>query len=379
MQPDALPKHLLRALEQFEIPGRVSSVESLKTGHINETFVATWEESGRRVRYLHQRINRGVFHDPEGVMENVLRVTAHIQSKLEASKSADWARKCLTVVPSRGKKAWVKDEKGECWRTFLFIEGARSLESTENPSQAFEAGRAFGEFQRQLVDLPGRRLVETIPFFHDTTLRFNALQEAIAGDRYNRAAEAKAEIEFALKREAITGKILDLMAKGEIPERITHNDTKFNNLLLDATTGKALCVVDLDTVMPGCALYDFGDLVRTTTSPARENERDLSKVRMQMPMFEKLVEGYLSTAGEFLNETERELLAFSGKLITFETGIRFLTDYLCGDTYFRIERPGQNLDRCRTQFRLVESIEEQERAMAEFVRRGPKSEVRSPK
>jgi len=218
-----------------------------------------------------------------------------------------------------------------------------------------------------LVDLPGGRLNETIPDFHHTRKRFTALQHAIQKDHFNRAKEAKTDIDFALKHEDMVDVILDAMAKRKIPERITHNDTKFNNVMLDTLTGEARCVVDLDTVMPGCALYDFGDMVRTTTSPTLEDERDLSKVKMQMPMFKKLAEGYLATAGKFLTKAERNLIAFSGKLISFEIGLRFLTDFLSGDTYFRIHRPGHNLDRCRTQFKLVDSIERQEEAMQKYV------------
>jgi Phosphotransferase enzyme family len=215
--------------------------------------------------------------------------------------------------------------------------------------------------------LPGGRLHETIPAFHDTRKRFGALQQAIAKDHYNRARSARPEIEFALRRAGLVGVILDAMAKGKIPERVTHNDTKFNNVMLDTLTGEAKCVVDLDTVMPGCALYDFGDMVRTTTSPTLEDELDLSKVKMNLPIFKQLAEGYLATAGAFLTKAEKSLLAFSGKLITFEIGMRFLTDFLSGDTYFRIHRPDHNLDRCRTQFKLVASIEQQEAAMQKFV------------
>ena len=251
----------------------------------------------------------------------------------------------------------------------MFIEGVQTFEAVQSPDQALQAGRAFGEFQSLLVDLPDGRLNETIPGFHNTRQRFAALQQAIQRDHVNRAQAAKPEIEFALKHEPLVDVILDAMAKKKIPERITHNDTKFNNVMLDTVTGDAKCVVDLDTVMPGCALYDFGDMVRTTTSPTLEDEQDLSKVKMQMPMFKKLAEGYLATAGRFLTRAEKALIAFSGKLITFEIGIRFLTDHLSGDTYFRIHRPDHNLDRCRTQFKLVESIERQEKAMQKYVDR----------
>ncbi len=247
------------------------------------------------------------------------------------------------------------------------MEGAQTFEAVQTPQQAFEAGRAFGEFQLHLVDLPGDRLIETIPDFHHTRKRFAALLEALTKDHFNRAKDAKPEIAFALKHEGLVDVILEAMHKRRIPERVTHNDTKFNNVMLDTRTGKAVCVVDLDTVMPGCALYDFGDMVRTTTSPTLEDERDLSKVRMQMPMFRKLAEGYLSTAGQFLTKPEKALIPFSGKLITFEIGLRFLTDFLSGDTYFRIHRPDHNLDRSRTQFKLLDSIERQEEAMLRCV------------
>ncbi len=243
----------------------------------------------------------------------------------------------------------------------------QTFESVQSPQQAFEAGKAFGFFQSLLVDLPGPRLAETIPHFHHTRKRFQALQKAVEKDHFNRAKSAKAEIDFALKCEAMVDVLLKGLASGKIPERITHNDTKFNNVMLDTVTGEAMCVVDLDTVMPGCVLYDFGDMVRTTTSPTLEDELDLSKVRMHMPMFKKLAEGYLSTAGQFLTKAERSYIAFAGKLITLTIGLRFLTDHLAGDTYFRIHRPGHNLDRCRTQFKLVESIEQQEDAMQTYV------------
>lgn len=354
---------------QFQIYGEILHAETCKIGHINETYSATYDQGGTRVRYVHQKINRHVFKDPPAVMENLERVCRHLRQKLEARGVSQITRRCLTIVPARDGRSYYVDRNGDYWRTFLFIEGVQTFEAVQSPQQAFQAGRAFGEFQQLLVDLPGPRLHETIPDFHHTRKRFAAFLEAVEKDPANRAREARAEIEFALRRESITGVLLDAMARGRIPERITHNDTKFNNVLMDVATGEAMCVVDLDTVMPGCALYDFGDMVRTTTSPTLEDERDLSKVRMQLPVFEKLVAGYLSAAGAFLTPAERRLLPFAGKLITFETGLRFLTDFLTGDMYFRIHRPGHNLDRCRTQFKLVESIEQQEEAMQRIVDR----------
>jgi Phosphotransferase enzyme family len=352
---------------QFQIYGEILHAETCKIGHINETYSATYDQGGTRVRYIHQKINQSVFKDPASVMRNVMRVTSHLRRKLEELEARDLTRRCLTIVPTRDGQAYYTDSAGDFWRTFVFIEGVQTFEAVQSPGQAFEAGKAFGFFQHLLVDLPGGRLADTIPHFHHTRKRFQALQRAVEKDHFNRAVSAKAEIDFALKHEPVVDVILRALAGKKIPERITHNDTKFNNVMLDTVTGEAMCVVDLDTVMPGCALYDFGDMVRTTTSPTLEDELDLSKVHLQMAMFKKLAEGYLSAAAEFLTKAERAQIAFAGKLITFTIGLRFLTDHLAGDTYFRIHRPGHNLDRCRTQFKLVESIEQQEEAMQSFV------------
>lgn len=353
--------------KQFQIYGEILHAETCKIGHINETYSATYDQGGTRVRYIHQRINQNVFKNPAAVMNNVMRVTTHLREKLEELPTTHITRRSLTIVPTRKGDSFYLASDGSFWRTFVFVEGVQTFEAVQTPQQAFQAGKAFGFFQSLLVDLPGERLHETIPDFHNTRKRFDALVKAVENDHFNRAREAAPEIDFAMKHESLVDVILHAMAKKKIPERITHNDTKFNNVMLDVLTGEAMCVVDLDTVMPGCSLYDFGDMVRTTTSPTLEDERDLSKVRMQMPMFKKLAEGYYSTAGKFLTKQEKALTAFSGKLITFEIGLRFLTDYLSGDTYFRIHRPGHNLDRCRTQFKLVESIEKQEEAMQKFV------------
>jgi len=360
-------KQLQEISKHFQIYGQILRAETCKIGHINETYSATYDQGGTQVRYIHQKINRNVFKDPPTVMRNLIRVTNHLRKKLEAEGASDLTRRCLTVVLTRDGHSHYRDPDGDFWRTFIFIEGIQTFEAVQSPQQAFEAGGAFGEFQRLLVDLPGDRLHDTIPHFHDTRMRFDAFTQALQQDRFNRAAQAKAEITWALKHERIADVLLTAHAKGQIPERVTHNDTKFNNVLLDAATGKAMCVVDLDTVMPGLALYDFGDMVRTTTSPTLEDEKDLSKVRLQMPMFEALARGYLAAAGAFLTPAEKSHIAFSGKLITFTIGLRFLTDFLEGDMYFRVHRPGHNLDRCRTQWKLVDSIDEQEEAMQRIV------------
>ena len=354
--------HDLRSIAAaFELQGEVSAFTPFGNGHINDTYLVTCQTSDAPVRYTLQRINRQVFRSPAAVMQNIERVTAHLAAQLAGAPDRD--RRALTLVPARDGRNWHEDAEGETWRAWRFIENARSYETATSVDQAFQAAQAFGRFQQQLASLPAPRLHETIPDFHHTPKRFAALEQAIAADVKGRAALAKPEIDFALAHKSIAGVLLE----ANLPERITHNDTKFNNVLLDDATGESLCVIDLDTVMPGLALYDFGDMVRTTTSPAAEDEQDLRKVTMQFPMFEALVRGYLSTAGQFLTKTENKFLAFSGKLITFETGIRFLADYLNGDTYFKIHREGHNLDRCRTQFKLVESIEAQEERMNRLV------------
>jgi hypothetical protein len=229
------------------------------------------------------------------------------------------------------------------------------------------AARAFGDFQKILADLPSPRLHETIPNFHNTPWRLERLEAAVAAEVHGRAALCRSEIDYALSQRAGAHRLTELQAAGRIPERITHNDTKLNNVMLDEATGEDVCVIDLDTVMPGLTLYDFGDMVRTATMPVKEDEPDLSKVIMQWPMFEALAQGYLASAGAFLNRDERANLAFSGWLMTFEVGVRFLTDHLAGDTYFRISRPGQNLDRCRAQFALARDIERNLEAMERLI------------
>lgn len=360
-------KQLKTISKAFQIYGEISHAEPCKIGHINETYTATYAQGGVKVRYIHQKINKSVFVYPDEVMENLTRVTTHIRSKLEAREVSDVTRRVLTVVPARNGQPYHVDENGDFWRTFVFIENVKTFEAVESPEQAFEAARAFGEFQRLLADLKGNRLHETIPKFHHSRRRFNDLRKAIEEDHYNRAKDAKAEIEFALDRQSYVDRLLEAHSRGEIPERITHNDTKFNNVMLDVATQVAMCVVDLDTVMPGLALYDFGDMVRTTTSPTMEDEMDLSRVEMRMPMYESLVRGYLGEMGDTLTKAEKALITFSGKLVTFNIGMRFLTDYLTGDFYFRVHRPNHNLHRCRTQFKLIDSIERQEEEMDKIV------------
>ncbi len=353
--------HVAAVARHFQIDGEFLHAERYGSGHINDTYCAAFKKAGALFRIIFQRINHHVFRNPVALMENVERVTKHLAAQL--TTDPDRGRRTLTLISTRDRQSWFLDPEGNYWRAYLFIANARTYDAPESPAQVFQAARAFGRFQQQLAELPPPRLHDTIPGFHHTPQRFAALEQAIASDVAGRAALAGPEIDFALAHRHMVSTLLD----ARLPERVTHNDTKLNNVMIDDVTGEGICVIDLDTVMPGLVLYDFGDMVRTATSPTQEDEQDLSRVAMQFPLFEALVRGYLSTAGGFLTAAEKQYLAFSGKLITFEIGIRFLTDFLSGDTYFKVHREGHNLDRCRTQFKLVESIGQQEERMSRLV------------
>jgi hypothetical protein len=350
-----------RAARGFAVEGVLVDIAPYGSGHINDSYRAVFERGGRRERFLLQRINTHIFHDPAALMENIERVTTHIAVKMPGQ--ADGSRRVLTLLRARDGGPMQEDEDGDFWRMYRFIEGARSYDVVESAAQGYEAARAFGEFQRKLADLPAPRLNETIPDFHNTPKRLAALKRAAELDALGRAGEAEREIEFVLARESVTRLLVD----AGLPERVTHNDTKINNVLLDERSGKGICVIDLETVMPGLAPYDFGDMVRTMSCRAAEDEQDLARVRIEMKMFEALARGYLSVAGEFLTDAEKGKLVEAGRVITLEQGIRFLTDYLEGDRYYKVHRAGHNLARARAQFRLVESIEEQAVAMERAV------------
>ena len=349
------------AIRQFAIDGEFVDATAYGSGHINDTYRAVFNQAEVQVLFILQRINRAIFKNPAAMMENIQRVTAHLAAQVAGEP--DCERHVLTLIPARNGQAWHVDEDGEYWRAYRFIERASTYDAVESTDQAYQAAKAFGRFQTLLGGLPEPRLHDTIPDFHNTPKRFQVLQQAIALDVAGRAMLAKPEIEFALAHESVAGILLN----ARLPERVTHNDTKFNNVMLDDATGEGICVIDLDTVMPGLTLYDFGDMVRTTTSPAKEDEQDLSQVSLQFPMFEALVRGYLSSAGGLLTDAEKDHLVLAGKVITFEQGVRFLADYLAGDTYYKVHRDSHNLDRCRTQFKLIESIEQQDDAMERLV------------
>ena len=349
-----LPATIDEILEAYGLGGQMSDWGMIQTGHINRTYIISLNNGEKR---LLQKINTNVFKKPLELMDNVVRVTDFLRERI-AEEGGDPTRETLKVFFTQDGKNCYTDSQGGYWRFYNFVDNAFSYNSIENDDLFFRAGAAFGKFQSQLADFPGETLFETIPDFHHTYKRFLNLKASAEKNAANRRSEVEEELKFAYDREDDTKIIVDLIEKGEIPVRVTHNDTKLNNIMFDSKTKNPVCVVDLDTVMPGSALYDFGDAIRFGASTAAEDEKDLSKVSMDLNLYEKYVKGYLSTAGKSLTEKEIEFLPFSAKLLTFECGMRFLTDYLDGDVYFGTAYPEHNLDRCHTQFKLVADMEQ---------------------
>jgi len=319
----------------------------LTDGHINRTYLMEARGDETR-RFVLQKINTYVFRQPAQLMDNIVRVTGFLRARGEAA---------LTVFPARDGRPYYVDEDGGWWRCYNYVENSYSLQAAGSENDAFCAGKAFGAFQRALDGFPIAELHETIPDFHNTAKRFEALEQAVAQDAAGRKSKVEAEIAFARARKADAGRLLALAGTAALPLRVTHNDTKLNNILFDRDSREPVCVVDLDTIMPGLSLYDYGDSLRFLGSTAAEDERDLRKVRFSMPLFQAYTRGYLEAAAGALTQTEKDLLPFSIQLMTYECGMRFLADYLNGDVYFRIHHPDDNLARCRTQFALVEEIE----------------------
>lgn len=342
---------------QFAIYGEFEKAEAFGNGHINSTFRSTWNQAGVKIRYIHQRINDSVFVRPAEVMENIERVTCHIRETARRSGLEDISRVTLTVIPSRDGKLWARDREGGWWRTYLFIEGSRTLELTSSPDDARFLGESIARFQSQLAGPGVPRLHETIPGFHDMEYRYRRFYDALEKDSRGRAKNARQEIAFMKENEDRGAVLIRSLRSGAIPERICHNDAKINNILIDSESSRALCVIDLDTVMPGTSLFDLGDLIRSVCTKAAEDERDLSKVEFDLVYFEALLGGYLSGAKEFLVPAELALICESGRNLTHIMGLRFLTDYLEGDHYYRTARPDHNLDRCRNQIVLIKSMD----------------------
>ncbi len=347
--------------------GHLAGVVALPGGHIHDTYLATYKDGGRTNRYVHQCLNQHVFHTPAQMMDNIVRVLQHMRAKLERENIPDIDRRVLTLVPTRDGEPYCIDRTGRFWRTYRYIESTRTHSVVSTPALARRTATAFGRFAQLLADLPAPRLCDTIPDFHHSPKRYQQLRQAVEKNTCGSVARAREEIDFAFKHESVAYVLSEPYTRGELLERVIHNDTKINNVLFDAVSDEALSIVDLDTVMPGLVLYDFGDLVRASTSPATEDECDLSRVYMRLSIFEALVEGYLQATE--LTRREVDLLPFAGQLITFETGMRFLTDYLEGDIYFKTEHPHHNLERCRNQFQLMGSMEAQQDAMVAVVER----------
>lgn len=351
----------------FPAPGKLIKVEPYGNGHINDTYRLTYScEPAKRV--ILQRMNADVFRSPEQLMENIGGVTAHLREQiLKCGGNPD--RETLHFKISDSGKNYYVDDRHNYWRMCDFIENSICLESISSPDDFYQSARGFGRFQQLLSTYPAQTLHETIPHFHDTVRRFQALRQAVEADPCGRVKSAVREIDFAFKREEDAGSLVHLQKSGQLPLRVTHNDTKLNNVLLDKTTRKALCVIDLDTVMPGLAANDFGDSIRFGASTGSEDEPDLSKVNLDLTLYEQYVKGFLETCGGNLTELEIETLPLGAKMMTYECGIRFLTDYLQGDTYFKISRAGQNLDRCRTQLKLVADMEQKMDAMNAMIQK----------
>ncbi len=356
-EKDALPVVIDEILKAYGIEDKLTDWSVIHNGHINRTYSVSYKtNNGKTERRLLQQINTEVFKKPAELMDNIVRVTAFLKDKI-SKEGGDTERETLTVFKTKEGKYYYVDSTGAYWRCYNFVEDAFSYNAIENDQLFFEAGAAFGKFQSQLADFPIDTLFDTIPDFHNTYKRYLQLKDAAEKKAAGRLEKVAEELKFAYDREEDTKVLVDLTEKGELPLRVTHNDTKLNNIMFDNKTGKAICIVDLDTVMPGLSLYDFGDAIRYGANTAAEDEKDVSKVSVDLNLYEKYVKGYLSAAGKSLTKTEIEYLPFSAKLLTLECGMRFLADYLNGDVYFATAYPEHNLVRCRTQFALVADIE----------------------
>lgn len=353
-------------IENFQFEGEYTEGIPYGSGHINDTFRVIFQHKGETKRYILQRMNNQIFLNPEELMENVVGVTSWLRKKI-VENGGEPERETLNLVPAKDGKAFYKDSEGEYWRVYLFIEGAKTYDLVENQEDFYQSAVAFGRFQGLLADYPAETLHETIQDFHNTVKRLDTFKKAVEADACGRAAQVQEEIQFVLDREALAHKLCDMQAEGKLPLRVTHNDTKLNNIMIDDETRKAICVIDLDTVMPGLSVNDFGDSIRFGASTGAEDEPDLSKVSCSMELFELYTKGFVEGCKGSLTEEELDMLPVGAMTMTYECGMRFLTDYLEGDHYFKIHREGHNLDRCRTQFKLVKDMEEKWNQMNEIV------------
>lgn len=354
-------------MANFRVDGSLFRFSPLGRGHIHDTYLVEIKIKEEIKKYTLQRINTLVFREPELMMANWEKVTRHVSQKMAEMEGEKVSRQSLRPVLSQSGQSYYRTPQGEYWRVYHYIDGCHTIEVATTPEQAFEAGRAFGLFQKLIVDLSPQEMHETIPFFHHTPRRFERFLQVIKKACPERKARAAEAIAFALSRQSLVSLVTDGLSSGKLPVRVTHNDTKINNVLFDDETGRGICVIDLDTTMPGSPLYDFGDLVRTGACSAAEDETDFNLVAMDMDLFEAVAEGYLSETADLLVEAEWQLLVLAGPLITFTIGLRFLTDYLEGDVYFKTRYPEHNFDRARTQFKLLCSMEEQYKQMQRVI------------
>lgn len=354
---DSMDRNVYEIAKGFSFEGELVEAKPWGNGHINSTFLLTYQTGvSDELKVILQMMNKNVFPKPVELMENVMAVTKFLHEKIEAA-GGDPMRETLNVIPAKDGKPYYIDDEGEYWRAYVYITEATSFDAPETVEDFYESAYSFGKFQSMLSDYPAETLHETIEKFHDTRNRFANFKKALEADVMGRASEVQEEIKFVLEREADASVFVDLIEKGEIPIRVTHNDTKLNNIMMDNATRKGICVVDLDTVMPGLAMYDFGDSIRSGASTGAEDEKDLSKISCDMQLFEVYTKGFIAGCEGKLTKKEIELLPMGAKLMTYECGVRFLTDYLQGDVYFKIHRPEHNLDRARTQFKLVADME----------------------
>lgn len=357
------------ALSGFDFGGEVAGALRYGAGHINDTFcVYTQQKNGDGKRFILQRINTDTFTDPAGLMENICGVTDYLRGIIEKN-GGDPARETMTVLRTKDGKTYYTDREQGAWRVYPFVEGTICLQAAETPELFCASGKAFGRFQHLLAGYPAATLHETIVQFHDTENRLANFRAALAADKCGRAKDVQPETAFVLARAADCSKAMQALRDGVLPLRVTHNDTKLNNVLIDKATGEGICVIDLDTVMPGLSINDFGDSIRFGANHSAEDERDLSQVNFDLDLFDIYTKGYFAGAGSALTDAEKAYMPWGAKLMTLECGIRFLTDYLDGDHYFKVHRDGQNLDRCRTQFKLVRDMEEHWAEMEAVIRR----------
>ena len=357
---------LAEVLEAFGWGETAVSCERYGSGHINDTFLVINKEGDAEKKYILQRMNHEIFKDVDGLMNNVSGVTAYLRDII-IKEGGDPERETLNLVPDVNGNLHHIDSIGSHWRVYLFISDATTYNQVEKIEDFYQSAKAFGHFQNLLAGYPVEKLVETIPAFHDTPKRFETFLKAVEEDVCGRAASVQEEIAFVMDRKDELGAVVNLQRAGEMPYRVTHNDTKLNNIMIDDKTGEAVCVIDLDTIMPGASVFDYGDSIRFGANTAAEDETDLSKVTISLELFEAYTKGFLEGCAGKLTDVEVKMLPMGAKLMTFECGMRFLTDYLQGDTYFKVHREGHNLDRCRCQFALVKDMEAKWDAMAKIV------------